>query len=127
MNGPLQDKKVLQAGDPDLWLKAPDLSISVGELADSVRAGDLYQDSELRVSAVEGIRTHQKVQNGRRPPYVAEQSIKARCRTELGIMEIRGRMDGWVPAAGGIPPWICLLYTSPSPRDKRQSRMPSSA
>ena len=26
--------------------------------------------------------------------------------------------------AGGL---ICLLYTSPSPRDKRQSRMPSSA
>ena len=24
-------------------------------------------------------------------------------------------------------PYICLLYTSPSPRDKRQSRMPSSA
>ena len=33
----------------------------------------------------------------------------------------------------GKTPWIvdriksCLLYTSPSPRDKRQSRMPSSA
>ena len=29
-----------------------------------------------------------------------------------------------------LDPWqttICLLYTSPSPRDKRQSRMPSSA
>ena len=26
-----------------------------------------------------------------------------------------------------VPVWICLLYTSPSPRDKRQSRMPSSA
>ena len=26
-----------------------------------------------------------------------------------------------------IPPRPCLLYTSPSPRDKRQSRMPSSA
>ena len=24
-------------------------------------------------------------------------------------------------------PYTCLLYTSPSPRDKRQSRMPSSA
>ena len=24
-------------------------------------------------------------------------------------------------------PYDCLLYTSPSPRDKRQSRMPSSA
>ena len=26
-----------------------------------------------------------------------------------------------------MPPGDCLLYTSPSPRDKRQSRMPSSA
>ena len=24
-------------------------------------------------------------------------------------------------------PWVCLLYTSPSPRDMRRSRMPSSA
>ena len=31
--------------------------------------------------------------------------------------------------SNGIFPWYgnCLLYTSPSPRDKRQSRMPSSA
>ena len=26
-----------------------------------------------------------------------------------------------------IKKYVCLLYTSPSPRDKRQSRMPSSA
>ena len=25
------------------------------------------------------------------------------------------------------PPWLCLLYTSPSPRDRTRSRMPSSA
>ena len=32
------------------------------------------------------------------------------------------------PRAGsGEDERICLLYTSPSPRDKRQSRMPSSA
>ena len=31
-----------------------------------------------------------------------------------------------VGSGGGVP-GICLLYTSPSPRDKRQSRMPSSA
>ena len=32
-------------------------------------------------------------------------------------------------AVGGVQPQseTCLLYTSPSPRDKRQSRMPSSA
>ena len=29
--------------------------------------------------------------------------------------------------AMAMRPQICLLYTSPSPRDKRQSRMPSSA
>ena len=38
-----------------------------------------------------------------------------------------------VPLIGGVVVgvltlcWSCLLYTSPSPRDKRQSRMPSSA
>ena len=32
------------------------------------------------------------------------------------------------PGRNGFPaPVTCLLYTSPSPRDKRQSRMPSSA
>ena len=31
------------------------------------------------------------------------------------------------PGARFGPQSICLLYTSPSPRDKRQSRMPSSA
>ena len=47
---------------------------------------------------------------------------------------------GWLPVnqLDGKPTWrevrdikdrihLCLLYTSPSPRDKRQSRMPSSA
>ena len=41
--------------------------------------------------------------------------------------EIVGRVDRIVPdGADGIVN-RCLLYTSPSPRDKRQSRMPSSA
>ena len=34
---------------------------------------------------------------------------------------------GLVPLALGSVSILCLLYTSPSPRDKRQSRMPSSA
>ena len=38
------------------------------------------------------------------------------------------RIHQQVPAAGHITVFNrCLLYTSPSPRDKRQSRMPSSA
>ena len=35
--------------------------------------------------------------------------------------------DGRGGAGGRGHPGGCLLYTSPSPRDKRQSRMPSSA
>ena len=35
--------------------------------------------------------------------------------------------DGIDPINGNGTPNSCLLYTSPSPRDKRQSRMPSSA
>ena len=42
----------------------------------------------------------------------------------MTVSEVRGfgRQKGQVERYRG-----CLLYTSPSPRDKRQSRMPSSA
>ena len=39
-------------------------------------------------------------------------------------------LDIWMPDQDGIEllkEWSCLLYTSPSPRDQRGSRMPSSA
>ena len=41
-----------------------------------------------------------------------------------GKMEILHNFDLFVNKAQSL---CCLLYTSPSPRDKRQSRMPSSA
>ena len=42
--------------------------------------------------------------------------------------KLRVREEGlWPAIAIGINDIACLLYTSPSPRDKRQSRMPSSA
>ena len=48
---------------------------------------------------------------------------------------IMGKSDDDMPSIQDAPTktvtvrsfYICLLYTSPSPRDKRQSRMPSSA
>ena len=39
------------------------------------------------------------------------------------VWQIAGRVDQ-IPVAGD---YICLLYTSPSPRDRTRSRMPSSA
>ena len=45
-----------------------------------------------------------------------------------GMLEGSVRLT-WIDSAGheGHEDIPCLLYTSPSPRDKRQSRMPSSA
>ena len=47
----------------------------------------------------------------------------------LGIWATRPKFGGLVPPKS--PPlsrfWACLLYTSPSPRDRQKSRMPSSA
>ncbi|WDT38009.1 hypothetical protein PVA38_11435 [Streptococcus pneumoniae D39] len=36
----------------------------------------------------------------------------------------KGHQSGWIDIAVG---YGCLLYTSPSPRDRTRSRMPSSA
>ena len=51
--------------------------------------------------------------------------------TDLKSLDIAYPMDRNIfsfPLSGEIVQlYICLLYTSPSPRDKRQSRMPSSA
>ena len=44
--------------------------------------------------------------------------------TSLQEVGIKGIFSGGTEFT---PQWTCLLYTSPSPRDKRQPRMPSSA
>ena len=40
---------------------------------------------------------------------------------------ILGPEETWDLATKGSQDWVCLLYTSPSPRDRTRSRMPSSA
>ena len=52
-----------------------------------------------------------------------------------GLRVMTAYLDPWpdtdeeieAQAYAKLPAYTCLLYTSPSPRDKRQSRMPSSA
>ena len=48
--------------------------------------------------------------------------VRVRTREEASGPRAGYRADG-----GAVALMVCLLYTSPSPRDKRQSRMPSSA
>ena len=53
------------------------------------------------------------------------QAAMREVREETGLVVTLSRLVGFYSR----PDWCngCLLYTSPSPRDKRQSRMPSSA
>ena len=46
-------------------------------------------------------------------------NVMVDCDDERKLQRFYGELLGWE--------MCCLLYTSPSPRDKRQSRMPSSA
>ena len=55
--------------------------------------------------------------------YLAEQEARAADPDSRALLH---GQEGFV-AEGTTASVICLLYTSPSPRDKRQSRMPSSA
>ena len=51
-----------------------------------------------------------------------------RCRLSLAIpQDVDYPGLGWFSGRKIATSYPCLLYTSPSPRDKRQSRMPSSA
>ena len=63
--------------------------------------------------------------------------IDEACETEAAILLSGGQPAGGVYSGTGVTGTnfdatvagvgICLLYTSPSPRDRQKSRMPSSA
>ena len=51
-------------------------------------------------------------------------SVAAVCVSYIVAVNFREPVSQFIQAD---EPWNCLLYTSPSPRDQRGSRMPSSA
>ena len=70
------------------------------------------------------------VQPGKPPPKGKRQGITNRTITkeEYRRQPANNSKDSSAEhMCSAVQPGNCLLYTSPSPRDKRQSRMPSSA
>ena len=61
--------------------------------------------------------------------YIMTKKGIARASSDVGFMFIAYnlRRIGKILTLEVLKEYRCLLYTSPSPRDKRQSRMPSSA
>ena len=68
---------------------------------------------------------------GAHPDSGGEEGVFERLREARNdLLNDFKRLELWLKAHGiemSHSGNICLLYTSPSPRDKRQSRMPSSA
>ena len=79
------------------------------------RALNLYLDIG-RPSVLGFIHRHELL------PFVATNKLSA-----LASLDVPRAMSLFVRHRDVVPPRVCLLYTSPSPRDMRRSRMPSSA
>ena len=123
-NGPRTFMGVQSAGFPNLF------TINQASVGNFVRAAeplvDWVSDAMAYVRDNDFLRIS--------PSAEAEESW-TRHVAEAGAKILRSQADSWYVGAN-IPgkarglltaPDTCLLYTSPSPRDKRQSRMPSSA
>ena len=76
-----------------------------------------YQWLENDLKSVDRSKTPFVMVGGHRPMYCSEESP--------GTLDIFFMMSSH--SVQNTNTFACLLYTSPSPRDKRQSRMPSSA
>ena len=96
------------------WLKSKSDNPSVVVGHDCRFAGELFAESVAKVLCSQGILV--KLAKG----FVSTPMVS------LGVVKEEADL-GIVITASHNPPSYCLLYTSPSPRDKRQSRMPSSA
>ena len=92
-------------------------------------------DTEARAREITEYRQRQKRQVQGRAGAAARTSLEtilnrlkdgAVQTSEMPIV-VKGDVQGSVEAISQSMDKICLLYTSPSPRDQRGSRMPSSA
>ena len=59
------------------------------------------------------------------PSVIPEAVLRAMHRSSPNIYE--GELVDMIPQINSDLRYVCLLYTSPSPRDRTRSRMPSSA
>jgi DNA excision repair protein ERCC-2 len=71
-----------------------EIKLSVGELAEFSRSGDINFRFSGKSSALEGIRGHQLVQSSRGSAYKAEQTLSRRIEFKHYAITINGRADG---------------------------------
>ena len=95
--------------------KGTELIVSyVGYITKTVKIGN---QSTIKIVLIEDTKTLDEV-------VVIGYGTQKKSDVSGSVTSVSGDKLSKIPTANAE---ICLLYTSPSPRDKRQSRMPSSA
>ena len=89
--------------------------------------GDFYTKAEVDKMVADALEEARAIDEA----SMADHNFKATIISMvLGFICLALFLDGTLRLLGIIPPFMdidCLLYTSPSPRDRTRSRMPSSA
>ena len=98
-----------------------------GQPAKSKKHSDLYTDEDPK-GTIKGLKftTVKDAEASVRKIKASDRSHNHKTQAAIA-MEQRARVAGKTSAANVFRRFICLLYTSPSPRDGLLSRMPSSA
>ena len=99
---------------------AHNLELELGNIRYFQLQKDCHGDE---VSILELSRKYGDVLDDRQDPFFTD--VYTECRFSSEKYCIKAQKFTYIPYKGTY--MYCLLYTSPSPRDKRQSRMPSSA
>ena len=124
---PSSDDNILEKGDPNraaldrLTKDYQDLSEKAQQLTEK-----LFLENEMNQLKKRSNRLEEELSNIRTPPLIVgfiqdvvdEQAIVRSSNGTVFLVSVNRRLDRSK---------ICLLYTSPSPRDRQKSRMPSSA
>ena len=105
---------------------APENTLKAFELALTQGCEWLELDVHLLDSKLIVIHDEQLDRTTSGQGLISDHSLDAIRRLDAGDGEKIPYLDEVIEVVNGQAT-ICLLYTSPSPRDKRQSRMPSSA
>ena len=93
---------------------------AISKTLELVKENGLKKDDIAEVSIVQS-----ETMPGQGMNYTPNSPLAARLSTPFAVS--LGLQDGAVSLERFTEDTLCLLYTSPSPRDQRGSRMPSSA
>ena len=103
-------KVLLEEGNPDIGGSRASLALMAAETL-----GVPYEDVRPSVMDTASV-GYNDLTGGSRTTYATGYAVIEACRDLIGKLGARAAQI-----------WDCLLYTSPSPRDRTRSRMPSSA